>query len=217
MPIRKIPPGRRVPTGHFPSKLNGRLMDYESPLERDFFQYLEFEDGIEKYEEQPFEVEKRLGDKGPPLYPDCLVTYTPCTNKRLLLVEVKSVEDLKDPTKAKELRVKFSILREYARTRGMDFKVVTDKHIRGTYLDNLKFLYPYLLKEPKALKLYKTRILDIVKSSGPLSVTKVLDILAKNKTERAVILPPIWYLVSIKLLSTDLRKPLTNSSIIKVK
>lgn len=212
MPVRKIPPNRRVPTGYFYSHINARLIDCESPVERDFYQTLEDQgDIIEKYEEQPLKIEKRRNGKSIPLFPDCLITYKPWTKKRPCLVEIKTEEEIKDPGKTEEFKVDCDVLSAYAKEHNMDFKVVLDTDIRGQYLDNLKFLYKYRDK-PGKLGEFKNIILTTVKTKGSITVSEILDILAKDKTERAHILPSIWHLLQIKAVKTDLHKPLTNSS-----
>ncbi len=212
MKIRKIPPGNRVPTGYFYSAKNKGHVDYESPLERDFYQTLEFVDAIERYEAQSVEVPNpRTPNK--PYYPDCRIFYKPETGRRPLLVEVKSEKDLKDPKKGPLLKLKFATCEEYAAANNMDFKVVFDTDIRGQRLDNLEFLYGYR-EPPKLLESHKDRILINLDGNG-MSVSDILDATAKDRLERAWILPSIWHLVWTKILVTDLNKPLTNSSILR--
>lgn len=212
MPVRKIPPNRRVPTGYFYSHINARLIDCESPLERDFYQTLEEQDDIiAKYEEQPLKVEKLKKGKSISLFPDCLITYKSWTKKRPLLVEIKSEEEIKDPEKAEKFKVDCDVLSAYAKEYNMDFRVVLDTEIRGQYLDNLKFLHKYR-DEPCKLGVYKDIILSTVKTKGPVTVSGMLDILARDKLERAHMLPSIWHLLQIKELRADLHKPLSNIS-----
>ena len=214
MKIRKIPPGNRVPTGFFYSMKNGGHVDYESPVERDYYQTLEFDDEIERYEAQSVEVPNPRRPSSP-YYPDCIVFYKPHTGRKPLLVEVKSEKDLRDPKKAPLLELKFATCKEYAAANGMDFKVVLDTDIRGQRLDNLDFLYGYR-EPPKLLGQHKDRILANLDGKG-MSVSDILDAIAKDRLERAWILPSIWHLVWTKILATDLNEPITNSSILKVK
>jgi hypothetical protein len=214
MKIRKILPGNRVPTGFFYSMKNGGHVDYESPVERDYYQTLEFEDEIERYEAQSVKVPNPR-KPGSPYYPDCVVYYKPYTGRKPLLVEVKSEKDLRDPKKAPLLELKFATCEEYAAANGMDFKVVLDTDIRGQRLDNLDFLYGYR-EPPKLFGSYKDQILINLDGKGA-SVSEILDTIAKDRLERAWILPSVWHLVWTKVLVTDLNKPITNSSILKVK
>jgi hypothetical protein len=56
MPVRKIPKNYRSVTGRFPSLKNNRSVAFESTLERDFYLSLEFDEGVESYEEQPLTI-----------------------------------------------------------------------------------------------------------------------------------------------------------------
>lgn len=194
MKIRKIPPGNRVPTCRFYSDINNRLIECESPLERDYYQTLESKHivVIQKYQEQPFPVTKHINGKDRLFYPDCLVSYKPITGRRPLLVEVKAKSDVEDPEKAPILRLKFKTLREYAKTHNMDFKIVFDTKIRGAYLDNLKFLYSYSRPRQFTDK-YRDPILTTLQAGEIMTVNQILDVLSKNRQERALILPVIWH------------------------
>ena len=217
MRARKIPPGRRVPTCRFYSDINGRLIDCESPLERDFYQTLEAEHKIiQHYQEQPFPVPNDIKGRGKPLFPDCLVTYKLNARKKPLLVEVKSEKDLRDPEKAPDIKRKIKILRAYAVSHGMNFKVVLDTDIRGPRLDNLKFLYQYSRPRQFTDK-YRTPILRGIKAGKEMTVNQILDALAGDRQERAYILPVIWHLLWIKELKADLNELLTNGTLLRVK
>ena len=53
MPVRKIPKNYLSVTGAFSSRKNGKSLGYESLLERDLMILLEFDDAVERFEEQP--------------------------------------------------------------------------------------------------------------------------------------------------------------------
>lgn len=216
MPSRKIPIGNRVPTGYFYSDKNGELVEHESPVERDFFLMLEFDDNVDKYKAQAVKVSKQINGKERPFFPDCLVTYKSKANMKPLLVEVKAAKDLQDPKKAGKLKIKISAVKEYAKKHGMNFKIVLDTDIRGRYLDNLKFLYRFT-DPPSDLMTYKPKILKTLNTKGPLKVNDLLDAIAKDRAERALILPSIWHLLAEKTIKTDLDRPLTNGSVLERK
>lgn len=56
MPVRKIPKNYLSVTGGFASRKNGRMLGFESPLERDYMILLEYDDLVERFEEQPVRV-----------------------------------------------------------------------------------------------------------------------------------------------------------------
>ncbi len=215
MPIRKIPLNRISVTGYFYSNKNGRTIAFESLVERDYYLLLEFEASVEKYEEQPLSITKQVNGRETTYFPDCLVTFKPEFNKAPQLTEIKTSKELKNKDKAEKLKNKFTAMREYAKENGMDFKVVLDTDIRGQYLENLNFLYRYS-DTPKSIASYKGNIMETLNNRKSMTVSEILDSVAKDKSERARIIPIIWHLVYVTEVKTDLNKPLTNSSILEV-
>ncbi len=213
MGARKIPIGIRTLTANFYSYINRCHVPCESLLERDYYLSREFEKDILSYKAQPVKIRKK-GRKRP-IYPDCLINFTPESGRRPLLVEVKDTKDLNDPNKSSEIELKVAICREYAEGQGWDFQLVTDKDIRGVRLKNYTFLYKYT--DPSALlPLYRDAILLTLRESGPMSATVLLDRLSPDKMERARALRCVWHLVRTGYIAADLDKPLTNSSLLEV-
>ncbi len=181
-------------------------------MERDCYTFFEFNDDILKYEEQPLLVKNPSSKKL--LSPDCLVTFKPELNRYPLLVEIKCLEDIEDKEKGPDIKHKVSVLKEFAASNGLEFKLILDVDIRGQHLDNLKFLYRFM-GAPQLFNRYQDPIMTMIKAKKSISVTGLLDILAKEKVDRALMLPSIWHLVSRKTIKVDLTKPLTNSTILE--
>jgi hypothetical protein len=150
MSVRKIPKNYLSVTGVFSSAKNGKSLGYESLLERDLMILLEFDDIVERFEEQPVKVPLVFnGKKLKPYVPDILIHYLPATSgevRRPVLGEVKESEDLKK-NKAK-YAPKFEAASCYADERDWEWRIFTEKEIRTPYLDNLKFLREYYSAEP---------------------------------------------------------------------
>jgi hypothetical protein len=215
MPVRKIPRNYRSVTGFFPSIKNGRGVAYESPLERDFFNNLEFLDDVSSYEEQPFEVPHKKGNKtAPPFYPDCLITYKPEIYKRPLLADIKDTEYIKKNKDDFEIRT--TILLQFAEDLFIDYDVFTEKNIRGERLDNIKMLYKYA-PIPKGLD----EVICLLKNSnktchGPVTVNELLRFLTPDQNRQLMILPVIWHLIWAKKIRTDMEKKITMKTILVV-
>jgi hypothetical protein len=142
MPVRKVPKNYLGVRGRFPSVKNDRSLEFESLLERDFMILNEFDDAVEKFEEQPVRVPYKVKKRNRrPYVPDLLVTYRSAPgarHKRPALYEVKTTGDL---AKNKEkYRPKFAAARAFAKERGWDFRLATETLIRRQRLKNLKFL-----------------------------------------------------------------------------
>ncbi|MCP3243254.1 TnsA endonuclease N-terminal domain-containing protein [Aeromonas hydrophila] len=209
MPVRSIPKNYRNVTGvaaH--SKAVGKVM-FESTLERDFLSLLEFDREVESFEVQPVRL-SWLDDRGRArsYTPDVLVYYRN-GGRRPVLWEVKYRDDLR--TNWLEYRPKFRAAVRYARERGWRFRLITEREIRGVRLDNAKFLLPILRRGcPDAGDV--SSVLDGLRVSGCSTPAQLLSLLILDTTERARLLPVLWYLVAIGRVGTDLGEKLTMAS-----
>lgn len=201
-------------TGYFYSVLNQKHVPFESLLERDYFLSLEFDPDIMSYDSQPVEIVKRENKYLRKYYPDCLIQHTACSGKPSLLVEVKHSKDLENPKKADDIRQRISISEDYAAEQGWGFKLITDKDICGTLLENHRFLYKYS-DPPAALSSYRMMICNMLRANSQASAADIADALASTFLERAAILPCIWHLLRSRAIATDLQIPLTNLSLLE--
>lgn len=214
MPARKIPRNYRHVTGIFKSILKNNCgVAYESPLERDFFLLTEFDDAVEGYEEQAVEVPHKNGKRNAPFYPDCLITYKPETGRRKLLVDVKHSDNIEEDKENFERRK--AVVTKFAEDQGWDYAVVTEKEIRGEYLNNLKFLYKNA-RPPRNLDDFTQLIFDKGIAGRPLTVNEVLAMLTSDRRRQLEILPVIWHMVCLKKIGADLTKPLNMNSILEI-
>jgi hypothetical protein len=136
MPVRKVSNRGGNVVGRFPSFKMGRMIAFESLLERDFIYLLDYDLRVEWFEEQPLTIEY--------LYNDQTLHYTPDFHLveagRQVLVECKPecfVDKDDNPRK-------FAVARDWCTSRDWEFRVVTDQQIRaGFRLQNIKRLTPY--------------------------------------------------------------------------
>ena len=85
---RQIKKNYRSVTGHFPSVKNNRSIGFESSLEKILFLYLEFDNTVETYQEQPRIMIIKNGK--PQKYDvDCFVKRYKKSNLKDALIEVK--------------------------------------------------------------------------------------------------------------------------------
>lgn len=206
MPVRSIPKNYRNVTGvaaH--SKAVGKVM-FESTLERDFLSLLEFDREVESFEVQPVRLNWQDGRGRVRSYtPDVLVCYRN-GSRRPVLWEVKYRDDLR--ANWQEYRSKFRAAVRYARDRGWRFRLATEREIRGVRLDNARFLLPVLRRGcPDAGDV--SSVLDGLRVSGSSTPALLLASLSPDTTERARLLPVLWYLVATGRVETDLGEKLT--------
>lgn len=210
MPVRKIPKNYLSVTGKFSSAKNAASLGYESLLERDLMILLEYDDSVERFEEQPVKIPFKKGIK--PYVPDILIHYLPTSSgetRRPVLAEVKHTDDLKI-NKAK-YAPKFEAASIYADERNWEWRIFTEKDIRTPYLDNLKFLREYHSVKPDSILLHE--VIDYIQRvRGPVTLEALLQKLCPTEDRVLHVAPAIWHLVATKRISVSLKTPLTMKS-----
>lgn len=136
MPVRKVSNRGGNAIGRFPSTKMGRMIAFESLLERDFIYLLDYDPDVEWFEEQPLSIEYMLETK--------LLHYTPDFHVLEcgwhVLVECKPEQF----AETEENRRKFAVAQEWCEKRGWEFRVITDQQVRsGFRLQNVKLLAQY--------------------------------------------------------------------------
>lgn len=209
MGVRKIGVKTRSMTGR-----NGYSgQEFESTLERDLLDLLEFDYMVDRYEVQPLTItyENKQG-RTCTYTPDVLVTYrrdlAESKNLPHQLYEVKYRADYRE--KFSELKDRLKAARRFAKEKEWEFKVLTEREIRTPYLWNAQFLLPYRDIEFDADMTVK--ILGQVRKLGDTSPEAVIESLANNDYMRASYLRELWYLVATKQVDTDLMLQLSMQS-----
>jgi hypothetical protein len=209
MPVRKIPKNYVSVTGTFSSAKNGKSLGYESLLERDLMILLEFDDTVERFEEQPVKIQVVVnGKKVKPYTPDILIHYRPLSSgemPRPVLGEVKATSDLKK-NKAK-YAPKFAAASLYADERGWDWCKFTEKDIRTDYLENLKYLREYHSAEPDVALLNEV-IFYLQNAKGSVTLESLLQNLCSTEDRQLHMVPAVWRLLVTKRIVANLKKPL---------
>lgn len=216
MPVRKIPPNYLFVTGKSCSKKNGRMIGTEANLEPDFVELLNFDRNVIKFEEQPVRIEYEIRPGVWSRYtPDMLVYYRDLASpngEKIVLYEIKKRDLIKKEWPA--YRPKFKAAYRYARERDWYFKLVTDREIRTSYLDNVKRLNHQIKNVPTPH--IKDSILAVVESAPAVTIQHLINSLSQNGLDRAHVLSGIWYLLAAGLLSTNLHIPILMSSYINL-
>lgn len=127
--------------GKFPSLKMGRMIAFESLIERDFIYLLEYAADVQSFAEQPLTLEYPDGTKIRHYTPDFHVVRA----GRHELIECK-------PDKfvgTEDNQRKFEAAREWCRWRNWGFRVVTGEELRkGKRLENVKLLTQYARHRP---------------------------------------------------------------------
>ena len=185
--------------GKFPSIKNGRMVWWESQLERDFLYLLEIDPDVISYEAQPLKMEYFMEGK--------IHRYTP--DVRVIRTDRKQIVEVKDEAKSKkeEYVQLFRRVGPICQKEGYEFIVVTDREIRiQPRLDNVKMIYKYA-KTPVTTK-HQILLYAIFGERETLTLEEVIKGFA-SKGERAA---TVYALIFGGILSVDLSRPLNIGS-----
>jgi hypothetical protein len=136
MPMRNVSNRGGNVIGKFPSIKMGRMIAFESLLERDFIYLLDYEWPVRWFEEQPLTINYHHQGK--------VLCYTPdfhvVEEGGDVLVECKPVKLVQ----TEENRRKFAAACEWCAQRGWEFRIVTERQVHGGFrLQNVKLLTRY--------------------------------------------------------------------------
>lgn len=210
-PVRNIGIATRGVTGTVPS-----FGKYESSLERDFMEILRFEPNIERFVPQPLTLSYYDRDgKARKYTPDGLIYFKADEAVESLpltpvLFEVKYRADFRKDWKV--LLPKFRAAKAHCMEQGWRFEVFTEREIRTPYLQNVKFLWAYLEQKPSPA--LTERILQTLWDLEEADPDLLLCALCRDATNRALLIPSLWYLIATGAIGCDLDTPLTMHSLI---
>ncbi|WP_158610218.1 TnsA endonuclease N-terminal domain-containing protein [Herminiimonas sp. KBW02] len=175
--------------GKFPSQKMGRMIHWESQLERDAVYLFEFSPGVLAYREQPFKTYYTLAGKTRRYTPDFELTLA---NEELLLIEVKPMEKLQDI----EEQRRFECIFEHFSAHGKSFRVLTEIQIRQSdLLDNLRMMMRYRCKP--LTKFQRLRFAEQFTGRDAISFDEVRILFGSCET--------VWMLINEGLLICDLK------------
>jgi hypothetical protein len=144
MPVRKVSNHGGNVIGRFPSAKMGRMVAFESLLERDFIYLLEYDRSVEWFEEQPLSIEYVQEGKRLQYTPD----FHLLEHKQHVLVECKPTRFVE----TEENHRKFAAARVWCGECGWEFRIMTDQQIRsGFRLQNVKLLARYARQKVDAV------------------------------------------------------------------
>ena len=213
MPVRTVPKNYRSLTGLVPNSRTQSMTAFESSLERDFLLLLDFDPDVEFFEEQPVKIVYHDAKGRRRSYtPDVLVRYRTdprqARHTKARLCEVKYRDDLRQHWA--EYRPKFRAAWRYARQQDWRFCLVTERHVRTPYLENVKFLRPY--RTLPVNDAYQTQLLSTLATLEATDPASLLTAVFEDRWQQAQLLPMLWQLVATRQIGIDLEQPLTMQS-----
>ncbi|RXZ36082.1 hypothetical protein D9O50_05860 [Oxalobacteraceae bacterium CAVE-383] len=186
--------------GKFPSKKIGRMIHWESQLERDTVLLLEFSPGVIRYREQPFKIHIVLDGKTSRYTPDFEVIRA---NGEIEIIEVKPSQIYADKHEMK----RFAQIKKYFNDQGSEFRIVTEKEIRNEWLlENLKILKRF---RRGALSNVQRKIL-LEKAQG------ISEIQFGRAQQIFTDCGEVWSLLADGILQTDLSREVLPTTTLKI-
>lgn len=212
MPIRKIPKNYRNITGVEACPKALGEAQFESTLERDYLDLLEFSPEVETFEVQPLKIEWRDEQGKPRKYtPDVLVNFKANSGQAPWLCEVKYRADLKKDWS--DLHPKLLRGIRLAKENGWRFRLISEVEIRTPYLTNVRFLTPF-----KSLKFRQIPVESIeellrqLQSMGTATPSALIQSLSPDIWQQAEWLPVLWHLMANHRVAADLEQELGRDS-----
>lgn len=195
--------GTRNLIGKFPSFKTGRVIWYESLLERDYMYLLEIDSDVISYREQPGRIYYTLDGRRHHYTPDLLVER----KSEKQIVEVK----LKKAAEKEKYRRLFCIARDACHREGYVFRVATDETIRlQPRLNGVKLLYKYARTVLLPQHQIGCHEFFTVKQEAPLG--EVTQFFASRGIGQQV----VYALIFHGVLSVDLMRPLTRDAVVRL-
>lgn len=209
-PQRKIGTSRRALTGRI-ALGDSQAVEFESSLERDWLEQLDFDPRVEEVQVQPFTLEHEVDGTLRRYTPDVLAVWRRGPVTETVVYEVKLQDDLRDNWL--DYRPRFVAATRYCRERGWRFKIVTERRIRTPMLSAVKFLRPYRRLEDHAI--LRERLLAGLRDIGSTTVTQLLESTFNSKQERLQALPFLWKLVANFEIEANFEAPLSMHTFIR--
>ena len=221
-PARRIRPSKCKNIGVHSSRKNGRGAESESGLEHDFLTLLEFDDRVEQYNVQPVTLRWAVNGKQLIYTPDVMVKYTDAARSidkslKPTLYEVKPYSVLKK--KWQEFRPKFRKAVSWIKEHDGLFRIITEKEIQTTFLNNVKFLSRYhcsTFVQVADEEREENYVLRSLHQTGEVTVNELLAYMSVIRLRQAELIPWIWRLILEKKICVDMDKPLTMASRIRL-
>lgn len=212
MSVRQIPKNYRNVTGRASSQKT-KAGFFESTLERDLLTLFEFDKNVISFDVQPVSIQWIDSERKHRTYiPDVLVQYRsgfcPFSPRDTILCEVKYRDDIRKNWEV--LKPKFRAAIRYANKMGWRFKLMTEREIRTIYMENARFLLPYLHRESD--EQYAELLVKHLRSMSFCTIEELIKAIFFDKWSQAELIPTLWNMIAAGEIRTDLNIPLTMSA-----
>lgn len=205
--VRGLRMSRRSLTGYV-ALAEGGMASFESSLERDWLLALDFDHRVSTIQVQPFSLRYQHQGVMRRYTPDVRADFADSAGTTTVVYEVKPWEELHANWTMYRPRFKAAV--HHCRSQGWRFKVMTERQIRTTLLDNAKFLRRYRgLSEQASVE---QQLLYTLRALGKTNPQALLAAAYWAEESRMAALPMLWKLIATRHVAADLHAPLTMSA-----
>ncbi|MGG8497152.1 TnsA endonuclease N-terminal domain-containing protein [Tenacibaculum sp. TC6] len=199
-------------SGNISSLKTNDLVSFESSLERDYINLLEFDSAVSTYCEQPMKIYFTVNSKKSYYVPDFYVKYI--DGRKDEIIEIKYRNDLEKHKR--KYRNKFNAAKLFCEENNLNFKIIDETKIRTPFLDNCKFLIPYRRTNNIIDFLDITILEERIKAIKFATPKSIINDSFFPEDRKAELLYTLWYMVANGMVKIDLREKLTMYSQIKI-
>lgn len=214
---RIIPPNHRSVTGFLPTRFPVPELHYESKLERDFLILLEIDVGLEGVLTQPVTLDLEVGGRRRAYTPDILAVwwedaYHPYGKKKVVF-EVKPYQVLKRDFA--DLAPKYRAAKQHFASRGVGFRVITDRSIYCARQANAVLLGP-AMRRPLSQDIASTiRAIMTFPGVKERTIGEVRQLLIQDGILRETAQQALYHMLGMGFLVADLNIPLVDTTVMK--
>jgi hypothetical protein len=213
MAERRLKKSYRSVSGFYPSKKLGRLVQFDSALERDCILLLDFHPAVRSFAEQPVRIPWKVGSEPRIYVPDFRIQFRAGAvflgrrTRTDWVVEVKYRNEVTEtfPILRPKLRAGF----RYSSTLSCTFRILTDLEIRGVALQNAMFLKKYLDQSVSPEVLVDIcSVIGTVEHATPREIARILS--PQLGTDQSYRL--LWYAIAAQRVQFDIERALVVDS-----
>lgn len=221
------PTGRKIgnrylfSSGRMMTDKSDKPLEYESGLEKDILSLLIFDNAVKSIKTQPFTIKWFDGEKWRKYTPDIQVNFIhpDDTEKknRIFVFEVKPSLQLKEDWM--NLKLKFKEARKWCKNRSVNFRIITDKIAKETYIKNINFLMHQSESVKYLDKSTYNKLRDYILSNKKSSCT-TLEQLLEGESEhhhRNNITLVVWTMIRLGEIEVNLNESLSNRSLLFIR
>jgi TnsA endonuclease N terminal/TnsA endonuclease C terminal len=200
----------------------GRIHQFLSKLERDYYHILEWDNAVTDIREQfpltredTWHIATELGIKHPidpktkvpiVMTTDFVITVKNLTSENHYARTIKPAMELEN----ERVIEKFEIERIYWESRGIDWGIVTEKEIPKEMVENLEWLHPSFFEieslPPSTLRSYSDKLKSFVKKYNTSIIEMVSDFEQTFHLESGMGLEILKHLIARKEVQVDITK-----------